>query len=91
MRRPKWLTLEQLSFMQCALHRTVCRSKNADKVKHAVDGRNPAPPNDGAPVNTNKQWFQPWFQSGANGFRNHPQYALLHMYKRLFLDPCEEW
>ena len=32
---------------------------------HTVGGHNPAPPkkpwNDESPVNTNKQWFQPWF------------------------------
>ena len=44
-----------------------------------VDGRNPAPPKkpwkDDSPVNTNKQWFQPRIPSGANWFRNHPQYV----------------
>ena len=29
-----------------------------------------------APVNTTKPWFQPWFQAGAKGLRNHPQYAI---------------
>ena len=29
-----------------------------------------------SPVNTNKQRFQPWFHSGANGFCNHPQLCL---------------
>ena len=45
-----------------------------------VDGRNPAPPkkpwNDGSPVNPNKPWFQPWFESGANydGRLNEPTF-----------------
>ena len=34
---------------------------------HTVDGQNPAqnPWNDDSPANTSKQWFQPWFRSGA--------------------------
>ena len=43
---------------------------------NTVDGRNPAPPknhwNDDSCVTTNPGFS--WFQSGANGFRNHPQY-----------------
>ena len=38
-----------------------------------MHGGTPAQPkkpwSDDSPVNTNKQWFQPWIQSGANGFR----------------------
>ena len=46
--------------------------KGCNMAIHTADGRNPAPCkklwDDDSPANTNKQWFQPWFQSGA-GFR----------------------
>ena len=54
--------------------------------------RNPAPPkkpwSDDAPVNTNKTWFQPWFQKWCEMDFAHPQYLFFPLKKGKDPEAC---